>query len=577
MIRKYCAKKSITVGGRTYNVGDIVESEFDLPGLERIEREPEPKPEIKKLAKNSFFCNGEPETSVIVTFHNQERFVHKCLESFERQNFDKPYEVIAVIDANKEDECGYIKKNFPGVRVFNVSYGNANKARNFGLDQAKGKYVAFFDGDDYVFGNYLLKLRQALETNPQAVFSYARFEHDLFGLKTGKLPRCNIFEWNESWIDYSPITNTPIFIYKDKAPRWDERFEIMQDSGYCLSLKKAGFSGVHVREELWHYRNHEGGIWNQENITGRKKRAVDILEAEYGLKTVTAKVTFISLISRDVVLDEYFGQIKKLGLPKGTHWFILVDSNNEEFINKIKKYQKENEKQFLSSRMFVTGEQNLSDSRDFESRGMRIANFIRIIINQAAERVGGSEFLFMVEDDTLAPKNAYKKLLPLISRGHNTVYASGIECGRGFTKHTGVCWLKKDGKGEITGRTIPSMKTIGNIIEIGGGGWYCWIGRARQLQHWTTKMPMRCFDGKMLGPDVMMIHDLHKFGYSCLCNTTVQCKHYDEKRKIWLPASDGKGYDIEYYKAEGDIWKMTLKETDNPQIMHEWQKPLEVV
>jgi glycosyltransferase involved in cell wall biosynthesis len=576
MLKKFYAKRSCTVDGRTYNAGEIVMSETEVDGLERANDEQRPaKTKKKRYERNARLGERNPELSVVVTFHNQLEFVDQCLDSFHRQNFDEAYEVIAVIDKSEQAEAEYIKKHFPTVDVCEVSYGNANKARNFGLSVARGKYVAFFDGDDYAYGNYLLKLRQALRDNPSATFSYARFEHELYGLSFGSLPRCNVFEWNKSWAKFSPITNTPILIYRDRAPKWDERLEIMQDAGYCLELTKAGFTGVHVREELWHYRNHKGGIWNQAGIAERRANANEILRNEYGFRNEPAKVTFVSLISRDVVLDEYFGQIKTLGLPPETHWFILVDSNQEPFIEKIKAYQAEHEGQFLSSRMFVTGEDSLSYSRDFESRGMRIANFIKIIINQAAQKMGGSEFLFMVEDDTLVPENAYGRLLPLIKRGHKTVYASGIECGRGFTKHTGICWLKKNDKGEITGRTIPSMKTLKGVVEIGGGGWYCWIGRARELQHWTTRMPMRCFDGKMLGPDVMMAHDLQQFGYSCLCDTTLQCDHYDERRKVWLPASTGKGYDIEYYKDKSGDWKMLLKETDDATagIVHEMKMP----
>lgn len=576
MLKKYYATRSISVNGRTYNAGDIVEHQFDIEGLRRIyEQDEQPREKRKRCQTNPLFCQRDtkPEVSIIVTFHNQKEFIYECLDGFKRQDFEYPYELIAVVDASEQEEADYIKKNYPEVIILERQHKNANASRNAGLEIARGRYVAFFDGDDYPYSDYLRKLHQALLENGTASFSYARFNHEIFGKKKGKLPRCNIFEWNDSWAKFSPITNTPIMIYRDVAPKWDERFEIMQDTAYCLDLKNKGLSGVHVREELWYYRNHDGGVWNQRNIAERKAKAREILTNEYGFETTQAKVTFVSLISRDVVLEEYFAQIKTLGIPKQSHWFILVDSNDENLINKIKSYQKKNEKQFLSSRMFVTGENNLAYSRDFESRGLRIGNFIKIIINQAAENIGGSELLFMVEDDTRAPKNAFKKLLPAIKKSSKIVYASGIECGRGYTQHTGICWLKKDEKGEILWRTIPTMEELKGTIEIGGGGWYCWIGKSRELQYWTTKMPMRCFDGKMLGPDVMMVHDLVEFGHKCVCDTTVHCDHYDERRKVWLPAMTGRGYDIEFYKIDKDNWKMALKSKDEKGKIIEWTKP----
>ena len=491
--KKYYAIKSICVDGEEYNSGDIVWSDYDLPGLVRAEKEEEPKAIIKKLAASEFFCAPDPEVSVIITFHNQERFVFECLDGFRRQSATFPYEVIAVIDKSDQNEKELIEQEFPGVRIEEVDFGNANKARNFGRKLASGDFIAYFDGDDFPFGDYLEKLRRALD-NQVYDFSYARFEHDRFGMEKGKLPRCNIFEWSKSWNEISPITNTPIMIRKNMDVGWGEDFEIMQDMERGIKMGRMELEGVHVRERLWHYRTHEGSTWA---INWREKRAkaeMDLWE-RYGWDgNVKSQVTFVSLISRDVVLDEYFQQIRHLGIPKGSHWLIIIDSDDEKFIDKVKRFQMRNEHIFRSSRMFVSGEKNLAYDKDFESRGMRVANFIRIIINQINEKIGGSDFVFMVEDDTRAPVKAFSKLWPMIEQDENIAYVSGIECGRGFTKHTGICNLIKDDKGEIIGRDIPVMQEKG-IREIGGGGWYCWIGRSELLKEYIEKGLMRCFDG----------------------------------------------------------------------------------
>lgn len=565
---KYNVVKAITIDGKTYNDGEIIISEITLGNymqsgfLKRIEEEEIQDKNIKKVERNSLFCDGQdPEVSIVVTFHNQESFVFSCLDNFRRQNFDKPYEVIAIIDASKENECDVIKTHFSNIVCEKVDYKNACKARNHGLKLARGKYVGFFDGDDVAYGNYIKKLYEALEGKPEFDFSYARFNHDDFSQEKGKLPKCNVFEWSETWAKYSTITNTPILIRKEKAPKWNEKFDIFQDAAYSLELVKNNLKGVHVREVLWKYRTHENNLWKTDATRDKKTKAINKLKKYYGIDTTEKDVTFVSLISRDVVLDEYFGQIEKMGLPKDTHWLIIVDTDQEQFVDKIKGYQKKYEGLFLSSRMFVTWESSLAHSRDFEARGMRIANFIRIIINQSVLKFGGTKFLFMVEDDTLVPKDAFKKLLPLM-KDEKVVYASGVECGRGFTKHTGICWLVKDEHGEIIGRKIPSMKKLKGVVEIGGGGWYCWIGRGQSLKAWLNNSKMRCFDGKMLGPDVMMCHDLQEAGYKCLCDTRVQCSHYDERRNVWLPADVGKGYNIKFYKENGGLWKMELQETD---------------
>lgn len=560
MKRKYFAERRVTVNGKTYNPGDIIWHEVDLPGIRRA-LVPAKAVIQAKLPESTFFCAKDPKISVIVTFHNQIGFVSDCMESFKRQSIKVPYEMIVVVDQSTEGEASYVRSKYPHARIFEVDFGNANAARNFGLEQAQSDIVTFFDGDDYAYGRYLEKMHSTLVQSPETSFVYSRFEHDLFGLEKGNLPRCNIFEWSESWAKFSPITNTPVMIWRKECPRWDTQFKAFQDAAFGLELVARELKGKHIREKLWFYRHHKESSQFMPDYLKYRGDELKIMEKRFGLETKKAEVTFVSLLCRDEVLDEYFEQIPTLGLPSATHWFIMVDSDDEAFIDKIKKYQKRYEGLFLSSRMFVTGETNAAYSRDFEERGMRIANFIKVIINQAFERIGGSEFLFMVEDDTLAPKKAFKKLLPLME-DENVAYASGIECGRGWSRHTGVCTLDFDKSGEIVQRNIPDMQNKG-IMPIAGGGWYCWIGRTQQLRDFIDHRPMRCIDGKMLGPDVMMVYDLVQYGFKALCDMSVQCKHYCKDQKRWLDASEGVGYRINYYqRPEDGKWRMKMYRTD---------------
>ena len=565
-MKKYYAEYALSVDGRQYNSGDIVYYHKDLPGLRRA---PDEVIEVvrKKYPISSFINNFEPTISVIVTFHNQEKFIRKCLSAFLRQSIRVPYEIIAVIDSSSQREADIIrseyKSNVQLVELKDVC--NAAKARNKGMEEAQGDFLVFFDGDDYPYGEFLQKMFEVIVENDENFsFSYSRFDSTLFPANGSRLPRCGVFEYSNSWAKISPPHNTPIMIIKDIAPKWDERFEIMQDFSYGLTLEKNKINGIHVRERLWEYINHDQSVWH-EDIKDKKEKALKILNDEYEWKNEKAELTFVSLISRDNVLDEYFSQIPTLGLPENTHWFIIIDSNDEKLIERVKELSCEtNEKiNILSTRMYVTAENSLEQSRDFEARGMRIANFIKIIINQAAERIGGSDYIFMIEDDTIAPKNAYKRLIEGFNDDDRLAYFSGIEAGRGYTKHTGVCYLREDTIGNIIARDIPLMKKLG-IEQIDGGGWYCWIGKTDILKSFIDQYPMRCFDGKMLGPDVMMVHDLRKAGYDCMVDFSVQCKHYDPRDKRWIEAMEGRGYDVTFKKNNGKF-ELVLNEKHGNQ------------
>lgn len=103
--------------------------------------------------------------SVIVPIYNVEKYLVRCIESLLSQTY-KDLELILVDDASP-DQCGkiceeYAKKD-PRIRVIHKKNGGLSDARNAGLDCATGDYIAFVDGDDYVYPNYLEELYNTIQ------------------------------------------------------------------------------------------------------------------------------------------------------------------------------------------------------------------------------------------------------------------------------------------------------------------------------------------------------------------------------------------------------------------------------
>jgi glycosyltransferase involved in cell wall biosynthesis len=88
-----------------------------------------------------------PLVSGIVTFYNQERFVHETLESMLAQDYT-PYEVIAVDDGSTDgtrEACAAFRDRITYIHQPNAGVG---PARNAGVRHASGTFLAFLDGDD---------------------------------------------------------------------------------------------------------------------------------------------------------------------------------------------------------------------------------------------------------------------------------------------------------------------------------------------------------------------------------------------------------------------------------------------
>lgn len=98
--------------------------------------------------------NAAPLVSVIIIFLDEERFLPEAVQSVRGQTFDR-WELILVDDGSR-DRSGAIGRKLAADDPHRIRYvrhddgGNhgMSASRNLGLSLARGRYVAFLDGDD---------------------------------------------------------------------------------------------------------------------------------------------------------------------------------------------------------------------------------------------------------------------------------------------------------------------------------------------------------------------------------------------------------------------------------------------
>lgn len=98
-----------------------------------------------------------PTLSVIVPVYNVEAFLPQCLDSLLSQSFED-LEIIAVDDGSTDKSLAILKdyEAKSGGRLFvcTKENGGLSDARNFGIEKATGKYIAFVDSDDFVHPDF---------------------------------------------------------------------------------------------------------------------------------------------------------------------------------------------------------------------------------------------------------------------------------------------------------------------------------------------------------------------------------------------------------------------------------------
>lgn len=110
--------------------------------------------------------------SVIVPVYNVAPYIAECIASIEKQTYED-WELILVDDGSTDDSgilCDQYAKEDARVRVIHLANGGVSRARNEGMSHARGEWVTFIDGDDWVEEDFLLKLFEPVLQNPELDF-----------------------------------------------------------------------------------------------------------------------------------------------------------------------------------------------------------------------------------------------------------------------------------------------------------------------------------------------------------------------------------------------------------------------
>ncbi|HLA56862.1 MAG TPA: glycosyltransferase [Flavobacterium sp.] len=127
----------------------------------------------------------KPFFSIVVSVFNVENYIVQCVESILGQSFDN-FELILVDDGSTDNSgqlCDDLAAKNAKAIVIHQKNGGLSEARNSGLKVAKGNFVWFVDGDDWIEKDALLTIEKYITENDLEVFA---FSHVNFFEDTGK-------------------------------------------------------------------------------------------------------------------------------------------------------------------------------------------------------------------------------------------------------------------------------------------------------------------------------------------------------------------------------------------------------
>jgi glycosyltransferase involved in cell wall biosynthesis len=96
--------------------------------------------------------------SVVVCTWNRAEMVRATLQSLASQDYPSDRFETIVVDDGSKDHTHAVVREFSNVRYVRVAHGGLNRARNAGIENAKGEVIVFVDDDETAPPDHLSKL-----------------------------------------------------------------------------------------------------------------------------------------------------------------------------------------------------------------------------------------------------------------------------------------------------------------------------------------------------------------------------------------------------------------------------------
>jgi glycosyltransferase involved in cell wall biosynthesis len=116
--------------------------------------------------------------SVIIPAYNMAQVINRAIDSVLKQHC-KDFEIIVIDDGSTDNTIDVVKQYGDKVRLIHQVKQGVSAARNNGVINARGQWIAFLDADDQWLEGKLDRQIQILEKNPSLIWcSTNRFESD---------------------------------------------------------------------------------------------------------------------------------------------------------------------------------------------------------------------------------------------------------------------------------------------------------------------------------------------------------------------------------------------------------------
>jgi glycosyltransferase involved in cell wall biosynthesis len=202
---------------------------------------------------------------VIIPAYNGVAYIAQAIESVLAQTYSD-WELIVVDDGSQDRTAEVVRAYGNDVRYVYQENQDVAAARNRGVREARGVWIAFLDQDDFFLPEKLALQVAAAGQNPRAAIVHGGWQIvDACGGAVSSvepwrgLPVLDV----EAWLLWKPVFLGAMLLRRDWLERvggFDCRFRQASDVDLVLRLVLMGGEAVWVRRAVVGYRQHDRNV-----------------------------------------------------------------------------------------------------------------------------------------------------------------------------------------------------------------------------------------------------------------------------------------------------------------------------
>jgi glycosyltransferase involved in cell wall biosynthesis len=216
-----------------------------------------------------------PRVSVIIPAYNSVPYISSAIDSALNQTY-RDYEVIVVDDGSTDKTAEVIASYSSKIRCFSQANAGVSSARNRGLSESSGEFIAYLDGDDVWYPQKLERQVAFLDAHAECGLVHSDVTvideqesviHARFNVETARpipsgycrqdlLRRCHI--------------QIPSVIERrrciDDIGGFDERLIATEDYLHWIMVALKGWAFGYINEPLAKYRWRRGSVMSNKRL-----------------------------------------------------------------------------------------------------------------------------------------------------------------------------------------------------------------------------------------------------------------------------------------------------------------------